>query len=178
MTAASSPTGTPLFISELSLVISLLAAVGWIATALMARVNLQRQIQVAAREAWMREFREQIAAFLAHDGAIEGLAINRAAYSDERMHELLAARSRADSIIRLLIAERGRYSNFIDHLEAQYGSHAGNMVAFFPAAGDILRRERAYIEEPGRWRLWVSQQLRAWLWRALRALRDYRRKPP
>ena len=55
--------GTPLFISELSLAISLLAAVGWIATALTARLNLQRQIEVAAREAWMREFREQVAQF-------------------------------------------------------------------------------------------------------------------
>ena len=31
---------------------------------LMARANLQRQIQAAAREAWMREFREQVALFL------------------------------------------------------------------------------------------------------------------
>jgi len=31
---------------------------------LVARANVQRQLQVAAREAWMREFREQVAQFL------------------------------------------------------------------------------------------------------------------
>jgi hypothetical protein len=30
----------------------------------VSRSNVQRQIQVAAREAWMREFREQVAAFI------------------------------------------------------------------------------------------------------------------
>jgi hypothetical protein len=150
MTAASSA-GTPLILLVLALGISFLSAAGSIAAVLTARANVQRQIRVTAREAWMREFREQIAAFHANDAAIEGLAIDRAAYSDERMHELLAARSRADSIIRLLIAERGRYSNFIDNLERQYGSHPGDMVAFFPAAEEILRRERAAIEAPGMW---------------------------
>jgi hypothetical protein len=32
---------------------------------LVARANVQRQLQAAAREAWMREFREQVAQFLA-----------------------------------------------------------------------------------------------------------------
>ena len=58
MTAAS---GTPLILSILSLVVSLVVGIGAV---LMARANLQRQIQVTAREAWMREFREQVAALL------------------------------------------------------------------------------------------------------------------
>jgi hypothetical protein len=49
--------GTPLVISVLALGVSLAAV-------LVARANLQRQLQVAAREAWMREFREQVAQFL------------------------------------------------------------------------------------------------------------------
>ena len=63
MTAAA-PAGTPLILIVLSLGISFLAAMGSIAAVLMARANLQRQIQVAAREAWMREFREQVAALV------------------------------------------------------------------------------------------------------------------
>ena len=31
---------------------------------LIARANVQRQLQAAAREAWMREFREQVVALL------------------------------------------------------------------------------------------------------------------
>ena len=158
MTAAS-PAGTPLILIVLALCISFLSAVGSIAAVLMTRANVRWQIQVAAREAWMREFREQNAAFHAHDVAIEGLEINRAAYSDERMHELLAARSRAAGVIRLLIAERGRYSNFIDHLERQYDP--SDMVAFFPAAEDILRRERAAIETPEGWR-WAVRKSPSW----------------
>ena len=62
MTAASS--GTPLILSVLALVLALVSAVGSIAAVLMARANVQRQIKVAAREAWLREFREQAAQFL------------------------------------------------------------------------------------------------------------------
>jgi hypothetical protein len=59
MTAASS--GTPLTISVLALVVAILAV---FFGPLIARANVQRQIQVASREAWMREFREQVAQFL------------------------------------------------------------------------------------------------------------------
>jgi hypothetical protein len=56
MTSAS-PVGTPLTLSVLSLVMAILAV-------LVARSNVQRQIQVTAREAWMHEFREQVATAL------------------------------------------------------------------------------------------------------------------
>ena len=44
---------------------------------------------------------------------------------------------------------------------------AARVHAFYAMVEDILQRERAAIEAPGRWRLWVSQQLRAWLHRIL-----------
>jgi hypothetical protein len=56
---ATSPSGTPLIISILSLVVAILAV-------FVARSNVQRQIQVTAREAWIREFREQVATLLAN----------------------------------------------------------------------------------------------------------------
>ena len=68
MTAAP-PAGTPLILIVLSLGISFLAAMGSIAAVLMARANLQRQIQVAARETWIREFREQVVTLMAAKAA-------------------------------------------------------------------------------------------------------------
>ena len=70
MTAAS-PSGTPLIIAVLALGASFLSAIGSIAAVLVARANVQRQLQVAAREAWRREFREQAAAFLAAAQVLE-----------------------------------------------------------------------------------------------------------
>ena len=57
-----------MFLVVLPIVISFLAAVGSIAAVLMSRANLKRQLQVAAQEAWMREFRQHAAA------AAQGLA--------------------------------------------------------------------------------------------------------
>lgn len=51
----------PLILSVLSLVVSVVVGIGAL---LVARANLHRQIQVAAREAWMREFREKVSVFL------------------------------------------------------------------------------------------------------------------
>jgi hypothetical protein len=59
------PAGEPLSFSVLALCISFLSAAGSIAAVLMAWANVRWQIQVAAREAWMREFREQVAILLA-----------------------------------------------------------------------------------------------------------------
>ena len=49
---AASPVGTPLILSVLSLMVSLVVGGGAV---LMARANLQRQIRAASREAWMRD---------------------------------------------------------------------------------------------------------------------------
>ena len=48
-------------ISVLSLVVAILAV---FFGPLVGRANIQRQLQVTSREAWMRDFREQVAQFL------------------------------------------------------------------------------------------------------------------
>jgi hypothetical protein len=53
-------------ISVLSLVVAGLAV-------FVARTNVQRQLQVTARETWMRELREQSTIFLARLQALRGL---------------------------------------------------------------------------------------------------------
>jgi hypothetical protein len=52
---------SPSGIAVLSLVVAILAV---FFGPLLARANLQRQLQVTAWEAWMREFREQLAVLL------------------------------------------------------------------------------------------------------------------
>ena len=61
-------------ISVLSLVVAILAVVG----PLVARANTQRQIRAAARETWMREFRQHAAEMLRgpqYDGFIPHLRV-------------------------------------------------------------------------------------------------------
>ena len=60
----ATPAVAPLILSSVSLAIFFLAAVGWIATAVMAWVSLRRQIHATSREAWMHEFRENVALLL------------------------------------------------------------------------------------------------------------------
>jgi hypothetical protein len=183
MTAAS-PTGTPLFISELSLVISLLAAVGWIATALTARLNLQRQIRVASREAWMREFREKVAELLSKNWALRAHMKSRVMdiIGHERRPDLIAHETRRVDLndarglclysISLLLDERGLPEEGFGQLlaalqNAKDDDTAGTaQIAVLKETGIILRRERTAIEA-GRWWPWVAQQLRAWLHRIL-----------
>ena len=98
MTAAS---GTPLILSILSLVVSLVVGVGAV---IMARANLQRQIQVAAREAWMREFREKVAILLAGRKPIAPLGLEPR--EQWRLSKLDDAVLPAYQAIRLLLAER------------------------------------------------------------------------
>jgi hypothetical protein len=154
MTAAS-PAGTPLFISELSLVISLLAAVGWIATAFMARLNLQRQIQVASREAWMREFRERVAQFVA--------SIVSAHYvQPSGVADLMGAATSSLYATTLLLAEKGRQdagfgqimnrllvSGRPDNADEASADFSAGITEVLNAAGVILLRERALIEAGG-----------------------------
>jgi hypothetical protein len=57
---------TATILAVLSLVVSLVVGIGaWV----VALANVQRQLQVAAREAWRREFREKVAVLLASDCA-------------------------------------------------------------------------------------------------------------
>jgi hypothetical protein len=166
MTAAS---GTPLILSILSLVVSLVVGVGAV---LMARANLQRQIQVASREAWKREFRERAVAFVSSFSALRDYERTHAIHDPERHAELDDALLTPYHTLRLLIAEKGtQYVTLIPVmvrvLEAEPSDAAARVHEFYDAVEDILQRERATIEAPGRWRPWVSQQFRARLHRIL-----------
>jgi hypothetical protein len=174
VTASSS--GTPLFISELSLAISLLAAVGWIATALMARVNLQRQIRAASLEAWKREFREQVAQFMAWQRALAtrqmhlGNTPGADRESDTRQTEIQDGLLRSFHSIYLLMAERGgeEHAEFMENLRQIVVSptkqeEEARAQAFATGAALILRSLRDDMAVG-----WQSQsRLRAWLRRTL-----------
>jgi hypothetical protein len=103
MTAASS--GTPLILSVLALVLALVSTVGSIAAMLMARANVQWQTAVAARETWMREFREQVAALLASQDALGQHSDNTGPEVPQRNAEIKHARRSAYHRIRLLFAK-------------------------------------------------------------------------
>jgi hypothetical protein len=67
MTATSSG-GIPLIIRVLSLMVAIVAVfVG----PFVARSKVQRQIRAASREAWMRKFREQVAAYFSAIGSVQ-----------------------------------------------------------------------------------------------------------
>jgi hypothetical protein len=180
MTAASP--GTPLILSILSLVVSLVVGGGAV---LMARANLQRQIQAAAREAWMREFREKVSILSAAKQALEESSYYNAEFSrgDRRVAEVFDVMNPSYHAIRLLMAERGTdNAEFILVLDqfvystVDFEEHARK---FTGAVEDILRSERAAIEAPGRWvpprhRLGAVKQWRPWS--QLRAW--LRRDPP
>jgi hypothetical protein len=170
MTAAS-PSGTPLIIVVLALCVSFLSAMGSIAAVLVARANLQRQIQATAREAWMREFREQVAAFLS---AAQVLKLHVASHTGAPEAEKIPAELRdamglAYHTIRFLIAEKGeqQHADFIQSLDGLLLAPADQEVSITQkltmATTDILRRERAVIEtdQAIRWQPWL--QLKAWL---------------
>jgi hypothetical protein len=135
MTAASS--GTLLIISVLSLVVAILAL---FFGPLIARANVQLQLQAAAREARMREFREQVAALLA----------------GQRDAEIKHAQRLAYHRIRLLFVERERTLDdkaFIILLDRfmQPGATDEDARAFARSAEHILRSERSRSWDPGGW---------------------------
>ena len=67
MTATSSG-GIPLIIRVPSLMVAIVAVfVG----PFVARSKVQRQIRAASREAWMRKFREQVAAYFSAIGSMQ-----------------------------------------------------------------------------------------------------------
>jgi hypothetical protein len=162
-------------ISVLSLVVAILAV---FFGPLIARANVQRQIAVAVREAWMREFRGQVALFLARMQALARHARTRRVddrESDERLAELNDELLPVYHTIRLLIQERG--AQHVEFLQALDGflDAAGsigdqlslevarsNQRRLIAATADILLHERRTIDtDPGVWRvLWTS--LRPW----------------
>ena len=153
--------GTPLVLSILSLVVSLVVGIGaW----LVARANVQRQ----SREAWKREFREQVAAYLANGPAL--CDVSQDPERAEICAEICTAMFRSYKAIHLLLAEKDVDSTFLDLLnlfqeEALDGITGVDLVT--PAAVDIL----AAVEASGRWRRALpdwrqwrpGSQFRAWL---------------
>ena len=166
-------------ISVLSLVVAILAVFfGPLVTWEVAR----QQIRGAAREAWMRDFREKVSEYLTGYGAYRDNAghlqgeIRRAeaafqAGSDSRLQsgaearrrlaDLYAAMARPHNAILLLIAEHGEeyvaFIKFIERMkeisEASTSEAAAAMSEFTEEAVAILQRERAAIEaDPGMWR--------------------------
>jgi hypothetical protein len=165
---ASSSTGTPLILSVLAIVVSLVAV-------LMARANLQWQ----AQETWIRDFREQVATLMAakaapgfYDPADQSRGRRRAAEITDKQNSAYFA-------ICLLVAEKGtKYEAFAEPLNRLLSStgEAEDSREFVTAAADILRRERATLDADPWWlallrlgavgrRPW--SRLRAWLRRDL-----------
>ena len=150
-------------ISVLSLVVAILAV---FFGPLVGRANIQRQLQVTSREAWMRDFRELVAQFLTS-------VMRRARAEAGTSAETKELRSATLSffVTKLLLAEKGapQYDDFEQLmnrlLRATAGRAAGEPTApefneVGEAAGLLLRRERAMIgaAEPVN----VGAQLGAW----------------
>jgi hypothetical protein len=159
-------------ISVLSLMVAILAV-------FVARSNVQRQIQVTAREAWMREFREQVAAFLNCAATLDYHARNPP--PDEQRMAALDALGLRIYTIRLLIAEKeSQYAAFASTMKSlvwgppteEDPARAARVREVQTAAEAILQRERAAIEAPDmmeRARIWLGKvgerpwsRVRAW----------------
>ena len=166
-------------ISVLALVVAALAV---FFGPLVTRANTQRQIQVTAREAWMREFREQVAQFIAGTANTDHVTAGTReagevhAGGDARATRLVIgelvenvrATQASTSAVRLLIAEKG--AQYVEFVEVMNRLHAvalrrlrepdlSERILFErireveSAAADILRHERAAMaEDPGVWR--------------------------
>ena len=142
--------------SFLSLVVAILAV---FFGPLVARANLKQQLAVTGREAWMREFREQVAALLADRQTIRTRGPPSDLDGERRQMDLIYSMRRPYHAIILLIAER-EHSEFIQTLKdimSTQGTDSEQYVReqkFTTAAADLLRRERAAIAaDPGMWRI-------------------------
>jgi hypothetical protein len=173
-------------ISVLSLVVAALAV---FFGPVVAWANVQRQIQVAAREAWMREFREQVAAFRDSFEAFVLAKPDEEAKSPEARLQLDKEHREMRHhymVLRLLIAEKGqRYQDFIQKMGPTFSvTQIDQMIArvgeLISAAADILQRERAAIEtDPGAWRtVRTDLGLEAAPWRPWSQLMAWLRRGP
>jgi hypothetical protein len=169
MTTAS-PGGTPLIVSVLSLVVAILAV---FFGPLIARANVQRQIRVTAREAWLREFREQVAALLSDDIALKEQAKGQTTGDPETLEAIRIMAPRYNAI-RLLVAERGLHHEAfmasIDRFLGAPDTQAATLPRqeFTQAVTDFLQRERATIDaDPWRHALAAWRGRAATLWSRL-----------
>lgn len=170
MTVAS-PAGTPLILAVLALGIAFLSAVGSLAAVLMARANVHRQIEVATREACMREFREQVAQVLA--GIMNAKAAGGALADAAVASEIARAATVSFHAVGLLIAEKGtQYGGFMEIMNRLLvvANRPADATDWFDlpdritevsvAAANILRQERA-LTEVNAWPSW--SRFVAWL---------------
>jgi hypothetical protein len=142
-------------ISVLSLVVAILAV---FFGPLVARANTQRQIRATAREAWIREFREQAATLMAAKAAPGFFDPSDQSRGRRRGAEVIDMQNSAFFALRILIAEKGtKYEAFAEPLRRFLESKSiGKPVEevsgrapllegeeFVSAAADILQRERA-----------------------------------
>jgi hypothetical protein len=171
-------------ISVLALVVTILVA---FVSPVVVWAVARQQIVVAAREAWMREFREQVAAIIACYARVQDIpAADLDAKDEDTAHVLELIR--CVHVLRLLIHERGaQYEEFrriVDIFHNRIGDvepDKAAMKSFIAGAEGILRRERAAIEiDPGVWRvLWTSLGIGAVKWRPWsRFMAWCRRAPP
>jgi hypothetical protein len=144
-------------ISILSLLVAVLAV---FFGPLVAWTVARQQITVAARETWLRTFREQVAALIsAYDAfLVHVMPPNGHTTGDpekeKRLRELHDAQRVPFHTIRLLIAETGQHHDFISSLSSLLTAPSNQVSsrrdAVFQAAEDILCRERAAIvADPG-----------------------------
>lgn len=160
MTATSHPSLIPI----LSLVVAILAV---FFGPLVARANVQRQIEVAAREAWMREFREKAAQVVAWWDAFELLKRADKA-NDAAMAERLDALLLAFHAMRFLVLEKGgQHAQFQEAMDRFLHSPDDQKEQHLPqiavAVGEVLLRERAAIETDQaiiRWQPWLHLKAR------------------
>jgi hypothetical protein len=168
-----SPSGGSM-IPVLALVVAILAV---FFGPLVARANTHRQIRVTTRENWMREFREQVAQFLAVIASVK--TVGPALGAAERS-ELGRTLQTSVQTVALLIAEKGQHAEVMGIMnrlapeamrprdETDLTDFADLMTEVSIAAANVLRRERSAIaEDPGVWReVWISLGLDAVAWPA------------
>jgi hypothetical protein len=142
-------------ITVLSLVVAILAVfVG----PLVAWAVARQQIAVAARETWMREFRENVAAFLTGYAAFREHIRSHTTGDPEkerRFAEINDVTNPSYHVIRFLIAEKDpQYTAFVETLDALSNAPSDKAAdrrrELIAAVEGILRCERAAIAtDPG-----------------------------
>lgn len=145
-------------IAVLSLAVAILAV---FLGPVVAWAIAQRQIAIAARETWLREFREKVAALLS---AYDSFVIHAAKHTsgnvedERRLTELNDKQRLPYHAILLLIYENGEkeYSDLISNMEKLLQSRTNevreNKEKFFKSSISILKKEGDYIsKDPGIW---------------------------
>ena len=144
-------------IAFLSLVVAILAVCFG---PLVAWTTSRQQISVAARESWMREFREKVAVLLTvYDAFLTHIANHTTTdpVIARQLTDLADAQTLHYHAIRLLIAEKGQqYPAFIGSVDRLLRATSNDVALrkdeLFKAAEDILQREQTAIEaDPGIW---------------------------